>query len=450
VRDAVLPARRRWTGALAAASGPAVLTAALIPARDTLSLASQALLFLPIVVASAAIGGAWPGLLAAAVSDLLLNWYFIPPYHTFVVDHRDNLIALIVYIAVAAAVALIVELAARHRANAERTRTEVRLLARATTRPIAEQSLTALLELVRDTFAMTTVAVLNDGVQIERVGPPPAGDPVVDIPGSDQVRLTAHGPPTIGHDHRLLGQLAGAAARILEARTLTDQAAHARQLAEIDRLRAALLAAVGHDLRTPLAGIKAAITSLRDPTITWTDTDRDDLHATIEESADTLDDLVNNLLDMSRLQAGVLSVHLTPTPVQAACAKAALTTTSTTATVDTDAPDDLFAHADPGLLDRVLANLLDNATRFSPTVTITARRDGKQVHIAVTDHGPGIPATGRDRIFEPFQRLDDTTHTGPGLGLAIARGFTTAMHGTLIPTDTPDGGLTMTITLPAA
>jgi K+-sensing histidine kinase KdpD len=449
VRDAVLPTRRRWTGALAALGGPAVLTAALIPARDTLSLASQALLFLPVVVAAAAVGGAWPGLLAAAVSDLLLNWFFIPPYHTFAVDHRDNVIALLVYIAVAAAVAVIVELAARQRANAERTRTEVRLLARATTRPTAEQSLTALLELVRDTFAMTSVAITDNGVEIERVGLPPGGsDPVLDIPASNRVRLVAHGPPTIGQDHRLLRQLAGAAARILETRTLADEAAQARQLAEIDRLRAALLAAVGHDLRTPLAGMKAAITSLRDPTITWDDTDRDGLHATIEESVDTLGELVNNLLDMSRLQAGVLSVHLLPTSVEAACAKAALTAATA---VDTDAADDLFIRADPGLLDRVLANLVANAARFSPSVAIAAHRDGDQVHVAVIDHGPGIPPTDRDRIFEPFQRLgDNTTHTGPGLGLAIARGFTIAMHGTVTPTDTPGGGLTMTITLPTA
>jgi two-component system sensor histidine kinase KdpD len=428
--------------------GAAALTAALVPVRDSLSLASVALLYLLVVIASAAVGGTWAGLLAAAASDLLLNWFFVPPFHTFVVDQHDQVIVLVVYVVVGATVAVIVELAARQRAGAERTRTEVKLLARLADRPAAELSLPALLEQIRETFGMSAVAVTENEQPVERVGDD-TDDPVAAvIRASDEVTLTAWGPPTLGADHRLLTQMAGAAARILESRRLAEQAERARELDQVDRVRSALLAAVGHDLRTPLAAIKAAVTSLRDSGLHLGSGDLADLHATIEESADRLSDLVANLLDMSRLQAGALIAHPEPTPLEAVAANAAL---YAGVAVDVEVPDDLFALADPGLLDRVLANLIDNAARYCASVRVRAQRAGERVELAVVDTGPGVLAADRDAIFRPFQRLDDrSTHRGPGLGLAIARGFTEAMGGTLTASDSPGGGLTMTITLPAA
>jgi K+-sensing histidine kinase KdpD len=215
--------------------------------------------------------------------------------------------------------------------------------------------------------------------------------------------------------------------------------------AEVDRLRTALLAAVGHDLRTPLAGIKAAASSLRQRDVAWSPADTAEFLATIEESADELDAVVANLLDMSRLRAGVLSVSVLPTAVEEVVGRAVRG-----ADVTLDVPDGLpLVAADPGLLERVLANLVANARRHAAgsAVRVEARRAGDRVALAVVDAGPGIDPAQHERVFAPFQRLDDR-RTGIGLGLAIARGFTTAMGGTLEPAPTPGGGLTMTIALP--
>jgi two-component system sensor histidine kinase KdpD len=265
----------------------------------------------------------------------------------------------------------------------------------------------------------------------------------------------AWGPDVFAEDRRTLGRLAGAAARTLEAQRLGDQAARARDLAEIDRVRSALLSAVSHDLRTPLAGVKAAVSSLRQPDLELPADAQAELLATIEESTDRLDALVDNLLSMSRLQAGVLSVHRRPTALDAVVAQALLHASAQGAAVEVDIPDDLpLIDTDPGLLERVVANLLANARNASPTdqpIRLYGRADGDRVHLQVIDHGPGVPVADRDRIFEPFQRLHDrTTTAGLGLGLAIARGFTEATGGAITPSQTPGGGMTMTVTLPTA
>jgi two-component system sensor histidine kinase KdpD len=214
-----------------------------------------------------------------------------------------------------------------------------------------------------------------------------------------------------------------------------------------------LLNAVGHDLRTPLAGIKVAVSSLRQPDIDWAPADRVELLATVEESTDRLVALVENLLSLSRLQAGVLSAAPRPIAVDAVVAEAVLHTPADVG-VDVDVPDDLpLALADPGLLERVLANLLANAVTASgpgQPVSVQGRAVGDRLQLRVVDHGPGLPVADRDRAFAPFQRLDDHGGTGLGLGLAIARGFTEAMSARLTPSDTPGGGLTMTIDLPVA
>jgi len=450
-------ARRAWWGLVVAAAGLPALTALLAPTRTTLSLASVALLYLVPVVAAAVVGGVWPALAAAVGADLLVNFYFVPPYHTFVVENRDHVIVLVVYVLVAAAVSVAVDVAARQRERAARRDAEAALLARASAEPVAAQSLTRLLEQVRGTFRMTAVALLESGPAGEQavaaVGEPPSARPVLSVPAGDGLRLAAWGPNVFAEDRRTLGRLASAAARTLEAQRLAHQAAHARDLAEIDRVRSALLAAVGHDLRTPLAGIKAAASSLRQPDLELPPREREELLATIEESSDRLDALVENLLSMSRLQAGVLSVHRQPVALDAVVAQALLHTTPEGSPVDVDVPDDLpLADADPGLLERVVANLVANARAASPPerrIRLSGHADGDHVRLHVVDHGPGVPAGDRERIFAPFQRLHDRTNTvGLGLGLAIARGFTEAMGGTITPSETPGGGLTMTLDIP--
>lgn len=313
----------------------------------------------------------------------------------------------------------------------------------------------AVLDQVRMTFGMTSVALLEGrgGREevVEAVGPPLRGRPAISVIAGDGLRLVAEGPELFAEDRRLVSRLGAAAARAWEAQRLAGEAA---VLAGVDRLRAALLAAVGHDLRTPLAGIKAAVTSLRQRDVTWTVSEEEEFLATIDECADRLDDLIANLLAMSRLQAGALSVTARPVALDETVAQALLGAPDPD--VEVNVPDDLpLAQADAGLLERVVANLVANARRFSPpgiAVRVDARTtsDGR-VRLQVVDHGPGVPETDWDRMFAPFRRLDDRSpHAGVGLGLAIARGFTEAMGGTLTPSSTPGGGLTMTVTLPRA
>lgn len=451
---------RRLAVTGAAAAGLTVLTAALVPARDSLSLASIVLIYLTAVVIVAATGGLRLALAAAVASDVLVNFFFVPPFQTLSVQNRDLVITLAVYVVVATTVSVAVDLAARQRAAAARSGLEAALLARITEAPLEEGPLRALLEHVRDTFGMTGAALLESTDDGERpvavVGDPPSADPALSAPAGRHLRLVADGPAVFAADQRFLNLLATAAARALQAERLAAQAARARELTEIDKVRSALLAAVGHDLRTPLAGIKACVSSLREPDLELTAAQQAELLATVDASADKMSDLVENLLALSRLQAGALSVHPRATALDEIAAAALLHTPPPPGRiVDADIPDDLPpVWADPGLLERVVANLVANALQAGPPdepVRLHAHRGENQVHLRVIDHGPGVPADQRDRIFAPFQRLDDhTTQHGLGLGLAIARGFTESMNGTLIPTDTPGGGLTMTLTLPTA
>lgn len=226
-----------------------------------------------------------------------------------------------------------------------------------------------------------------------------------------------------------------------------------RLLAEANRVRTALLAAVGHDLRTPLAAAKAAVSSLLSKDVELVADDRRELLTTADESLDRLNALVGNLLDMSRLQAGAMPMRLEPLALDEVVATA-LDALPDGREVRVELADDLPpVVADAGLLERVLVNLLDNALRHTPSgrpPVLAAVSRGAGVELRVADHGPGIPARDRDRVFLPFQRLGDTDNThGIGLGLALARGLLEAMGGRLQPGDTPGGGLTMLVTLPA-
>jgi len=265
--------------------------------------------------------------------------------------------------------------------------------------------------------------------------------------------LVVRGPRLFGEDQRLLRSFAEAAGSALEGRRLALRAAEAAQLEAADRMRTALLAAVGHDLRTPLASIKASVSSLRQSDVSWTPDETGAFLETIEESADRLQGLVANLLDASRLQAGVVSVTAEAVTMDEIVGRALLTLEHADR-VQVGFPDDLpEVLADVGLAERVLANLLDNALRHSPAglvVTVGARRQGAQVLCEVTDHGPGVARHLWQDVFAPFQRLGDQRPAGVGLGLAVAKGFAEAMGGSLQPDNTPGGGLTMRLLLPLA
>ncbi|MGO8883242.1 MAG: sensor histidine kinase, partial [Streptosporangiaceae bacterium] len=263
------------------------------------------------------------------------------------------------------------------------------------------------------------------------------------------------GRPRPPPPRRVLGAFATYAVVALEQQRLAAEAEAARPIAEADRMRTALLAAVSHDLRTPLASAKAAVTSLRSEDIQWAAEDQDELLATADESLDRLARLVDNLLDMSRLQAGALAVFPGPADLAEVVARSLDDLGPPGAVVTIDIPADLpEVQVDPAILERVIANLTANALRYSPPDSppvLTASALGEWVELRVIDRGPGIPEQDRDRMFVPFQRLGDTDNTtGVGLGLALSRGLTEAMGGSLDPEDTPGGGLTMTLSLPAA
>ena len=448
---------RRLTGFVLTAVALPLLTAVLATMRDTLALESVLLLYLLVVVVVAVVGGIWPAVVASFGSLLLANFFFTTPYHTLVVNERDSIIALTVFLLVAATVSVTVDVAIRSRVAAVRSSTEAEMLSRFTQAPLGDASVDAVLGQVKDSFGMDAVALLQRAGRYEHVaasvGPPVSGSPTISIPIGDSMRLVADGHELFAEDRRLLTRLAATAVRAWEGQQLAREASHAKQLAEVDRLRTALLAAVGHDLRTPLAGIKAAVSSLRQDDVTWSPADHDELLATIDVSADQLDALIANLLAMSRLQAGALSATTVPTALDEIVASALLSLHAEGVVVDV--PDDLpLVLTDAGLLERAVANVVANALQFSPPghpVRIEAHTEPDQkVILRVVDTGPGVPADQWEQMFAPFQRLGDLPDGGHGLGLAIARGFTEATGATLTPSTTPGGGLTMTFTLPTA
>ena len=461
-RGARLGRSRIIWGWLVGVGGPALLSLALTHVEADLGLANDMLLFLSVTVAAALVGGLLPALASAAFGSLLLNYYFTPPLHLFTVADPKNIVAIVIFVGVAVSVASVVDLAARRTHQAARLRAESEILSFLAGSVLrGENSLDALLERVRETFAMDSVALLERASDVEpwtraaSVGPHPLERPEdadVDMPVGDHMALALSGRVLPAEDRRVLAAFAAQAAVVLDRQRLQSEADQARALAEGNRIRTALLAAVSHDLRTPLAGIKAAVTSLRSDDVAWSEEDRAELLEGIEEGADRLDHLVGNLLDMSRLQTGTVTPLIREIDVDEVAPMALGGVPEGSA--ELDIPETLpMVAVDAGLLERALANLVENAVKYSPddrTVLVAASALADRVEVRVVDRGPGVPDEAKDRIFEPFQRYGDAPRgAGVGLGLAVARGFAEAMGGTLNAEDTPGGGLTMVLTLRA-
>jgi two-component system sensor histidine kinase KdpD len=468
-----LSQRRRLAGFGLALVGMPLLTYLLWLLDEQLSLPSDILLFLVAVIGVALVGGMWPALLAAVGGFLLLNYYFTPPIRQWTVAERENLLALVVFLVVAASVSAVVDLAARRTREAARASTDAQTLATVAGSVLrGARPLMALLERMRETFGLTSVSLLERRADAPRspdrsrdpnawlvaatVGDKPClapGQGDVEVPIDDTLVLVLCGRPLAAADRRIVEAFAAQAAVALRQERLAEEAAAAKPLAEADRMRTALLAAVSHDLRTPLASAKAAVTSLRSSEVSFDEEDRAELLATADESLDRLARLVTNLLDMSRLQAGALGMSLTAIGLEEAVPRALDELGEAGRIVWVRIPDELPAvRADPALLERILVNLVGNALRFSPDgqpPLLSASEHGGQVELRVVDHGPGIPESERDQVFLPFQRLGDRDNdSGVGLGLALSRGLAEAMGGTLAPETTPGGGLTMVLALP--
>jgi two-component system, OmpR family, sensor histidine kinase KdpD len=393
----------------------------------------------------------------------------------------------VVFIVIASMVSRVVDVAARRNSEAALSNAEAETLSTLAGSLLrGAQALPALLERVQETFAVHSVTLLrrdtaapasrgsasayqsSGGLRgtwscVASVGVDPCLRPEdgdTEVPVGEDLALVLRGRVLAAEDQRLLAAFAAQVAVAYQQRQLAEANAAAAPLAEADRMRTALLNAVSHDLRTPIASVKASISSLRSTEVDWSVRDREELLANAEDSVDRLTELVTNLLDLSRLQAGVLPVA--PQPVllgdiiSVALDHSAQGRSAHRARITLDLPESLpLILADPGLLERVIANLVENALRYSPAeqpIRVAASTHADTVELRVIDRGPGIAADDKEAVFAPFQRRDDhaVNRQGVGLGLAIARGFTEAMDGTLSLDDTPGGGLMAVISLPTA
>jgi two-component system, OmpR family, sensor histidine kinase KdpD len=447
--------RRRLAGVLLGAALLPPITVVLAASRQHLNLADVVLVYLVAVVTITVLGGFWPAVLAAVASSLLLNWYFTEPLHTFNISDPKELLALLLFVTVAVAVSSVVHLAARRAVQAARAREEAAsLLELAQTVLGGADSPKAVLDHLTRTHGGQAELqeragghwVRTASSNVEGMLPAAAR---IDI--RDDLTLMVTGLAESATPALLAGYAAQAAAA-LDRERLRTQASQAEALAEGNRMRTALLAAVSHDLRTPLASIKASVSSLRQTDVEWSEADQADLLATIEQNADRLDALIGNLLDMSRLHTGSLQPFLRPTAIDEV-APVALLGLDDSLRLEMAVPDGFpLVLADPGLLERVLANLFSNALQHSPAgqpPELQAQLLDGTVLLEVVDHGQGVPDEQKERIFEPFTRVGDR-YPGVGLGLAVAKGFAEAMGGRIVAMDTPGGGLTVRIALPVA
>jgi two-component system sensor histidine kinase KdpD len=464
-----LTVRRRVAGAALAVAGLPALTAVLTQLRGSLGLAGDLLLYQLVILAVALVGGIYPAVVCAVAAGLLADWFFTLPLHSLLVRSPENVVALTVFLVFVLVVSGVVEIAARYIGEAARARAEATTLSTLSGSLVAGQAaLPALLDRVRETFGVTSATLLERrgaGVALAQdswalvgaSGAPPCLDPDeadTAVPIRPDLTLALCGRVLPAADRSVLAAFAAQAAVAVEHRRLATQAADAEAAAASDRTRTALLTAVSHDLRTPLAAAMAAVSGLRSTDVTWTDSERAELLATAEESLDRLFQLAQNLLDVSRLHAGALQIARQPAGLDDLVPLALDLLGPAGRTVRVEVPDSLpEVNVDPVLFERVIANLAANALRHAPPdepPVITADARGDRVELRIIDTGPGIPAADRERVFTPFQRLGDHDNTtGLGLGLALSRGLVEAMEGTLTPEDTPGGGLTMVLALPA-
>ncbi|WP_433593511.1 ATP-binding protein [Nocardia sp. CA-145437] len=426
-----------------------------------LDLSGESALFFIGVIAVALLGGVAPAALSALLSGVLLNWFFTQPRYSLTIDQLDNFLTIVVLLLVAVAVAALVDVAAKRTFEARKASRQAELLTLFAGSVLHGANLQDLLERARETYGQDAVSLVTDDEVIASVGDQPptkVGDAETAVEAGDDMHwLLLRGRAVTSADRLVLGAVANQAAGLVQQKQLRAEASAAQAVMEADKLRRALLSAVSHDLRTPLAAAKAAVSSLRSDDVEFSPEDTAELLETIEESVDQLTALVGNLLDSSRLAVGVITPQMRKVYLDEVVHHALMgmgtrgmrRTTMDRVKVDVGT---IAVHADSGLLERVLANLIDNAARYSPRdsmVRVAAEQVGRRVAITVVDTGPGVPTGLEDQLFEPFQRLGDRdTSTGVGLGLSVVRGFVDAMGGVVHAEPTPGGGLTMVIDLP--
>jgi two-component system sensor histidine kinase KdpD len=447
----------------------AVATLVSLPFSERVSVAS---FYLLAVVASAAIGGLYSGLAAALLSFLGLNFFFTPPRHTFRVQRPEDLVSLVVFLVVATIVGTLLARALQDRARAARKEQETRLLSYLSTKLISGEPIERLL----DDFAATLLepfdllrcevsAVIDDheihaGASVSSEGEPGPSEivPIVigSVPLGTLSAVRRHGGHGFSSGDRALLEAAAKQVALAIERTRLDVGIQGARLeAETNQLRAALFSSVTHDLRTPLASIKAAVTSLLSDTAVHDDAQQRELLTTVLEETDRLNRVVGNLMDLAKIRAGALEPAREPSAldelVQAVVARmrSQLAAVQVRLNLRPDLPD---VFVDPVQIDQVLTNLIENAALHSPIggeVTISAAPFRDVIQVRVVDRGPGIAMDERERVFEAFYRGDAAPERpGSGLGLAIARAIVVGHGGKIWIEGAPGGGTAVVFELP--
>jgi two-component system sensor histidine kinase KdpD len=436
-RVGVLSRWRVVTGYVVAVGGTAVLTSVLVSARSSATLSFEAMVFLSFVVGVALLGGRWPAVVAALLSGFSLNFWFTEPFHQLRIASPLNVATVVIFLVVATAVSALVDAAARRTHQAQVARAEADNLALLNRSALVDDDVPRLLGVLRELFDF-------ESATLDPPGTPRDG---TNFALPDGWALTVRGRDPDDAERRVLAAFAGHLGLLRGRAELARQLDAARELEQGNRVRTALLAAVSHDVRTPLAALKVAVSTLRTPGLTWVDDDRDELLTTIEEATDRLTGIVADLLDMTRLESGGVTLALEDVAVEDLLARAAVREPRVSVEVPEGLPD---VRVDVGLTDRVLENLVSNALRHGGgEVELTARQVGHDVEVAVVDHGPGVPDDLKARMFTPFERLGVSGRgDGVGLGLPVAQGLAEAEGATVTAGDTPGGGLTMVVRLP--
>jgi two-component system sensor histidine kinase KdpD len=432
-----------------------------------LDIGGKTAIFFAGVIAVALFGGVAPAMLSGLLSGALLVYFLTDPRYSFAVDNPSNAVTIVVLLGVAMSIAVLVDAAASRAREARRATQEAELLALFAGSVLRGADLATLLERVREAYSQRAVCLVREvngrPQPVASVGKDPcatldSADTAVKA-GDEDFWMLLSGRALTGRDRRVLSVVATQAAGLLKQSELAEEAGKVQSLAEADELRRLLLSALGHDLRTPLTAAKAAVSSLRAEDVWFSPEDTAELLATVEESIDQLTSLVANLLDSSRLAAGVVRPQLSEVYLEEVVQRALVGIGKRSTAVGRGSIDRVkvevggtIAMADAGLLERVLANVIDNALHYAPKsmVRVNAGQVAGRVLINVVDEGPGVAKGAAEQMFEPFQRLGDTDNsTGLGLGLSVAKGFVEAMGGTIAATDTPGGGLTILVDLEA-
>ncbi len=453
-----LPMRRLLLAWATVALGVPLATALMLELREDIGLENVLLVYLVLAVAAAWIGGLWPAVAAGVVSFLAANWFFTTPFDTLSIRRGQDLFALAAYVVVTVGSGILVSQTARRTAQAAQAQAEASMLVDLV-KASGEETLDELAARLCDATPATGVSVfVSEGAMWDLVacaGEHPPADPyrAARVEPFAGAVLALNGGPLTPADERTIQVFQLLFTARLRLGRLQAEAEEMSSLSQGDQLRTALLRAVSHDLRSPLAAIKASVTSLSAGDVEWSAAETGEFLDTIETQTLRLERIVDDLLDAGRLQSGGVHVSFADVALEDVVAGALSGMRDELAAVDADIDERLpLVRTDAALLERVIENLVRNAVAFSPDgarVTVSAGTVGKRVDLRVVDHGPGIPQGERDLVFQPFRRLGDS-RPGVGLGLTVAKGLADVLGHSLVVDDTPGGGTTMVLSMDAA